>query len=57
MIYCKGHEPKLEARYNFRYDAYYCAVCDKWLEGLCPDGCTLCMGRPEKPSEVKLGGG
>lgn len=37
--------------YSAKYDAVYCADCDEWLEGKCPDReCEYCSVRPEKPS-------
>ena len=40
--------------YNEKFDAYFCAVCDKWLEKECSDQtCVLCPNRPEKPSEAE----
>ena len=44
-----------EARrlYSEKFDAYFCAVCDKWLEKKCNDQtCVFCSNRPEKPSEA-----
>lgn len=45
-----------ERKYSYRYDAYYCESCDKWLEPRCQAGditkpCIYCDERPEKPSE------
>lgn len=40
--------------YNEKFDAYFCAVCDKWLEKKRNDGdCEFCTKRPEKPSEAE----
>jgi uncharacterized protein (DUF1778 family) len=34
-----------------RWDAYYCPVCNEWLERRCDDPtCEFCAGRPERPS-------
>lgn len=34
-----------------RWDAYYCPVCNEWLEGRCDDpACEFCAGRPERPT-------
>jgi len=39
--------------YSAKYDAVYCADCDEWLEGKCPDTeCEYCSVRPEKPSDI-----
>jgi len=39
---------------NYKYDAYYCTVCDTWLEGKCAQfECWACSERPEKPSECE----
>ena len=36
--------------YHDRFDAYFCAECNVWLEGACTDpGCQYCSNRPEKP--------
>ncbi len=44
-----------EAVYSEEYDAYYCDVCDAWLEDVCTDyECNYCNGRPENPSHVNL---
>ena len=40
--------------YSDKFDSYFCAACDKWLENKCSDGgCDFCATRPEKPSEVR----
>ena len=42
------------ASYSVRYDAYYCASCDIWLEPVCASPlCTYCAHRPDRP----FGGG
>jgi uncharacterized protein (DUF1778 family) len=34
-----------------RWGAYYCPVCNEWLEPRCDDPqCELCAGRPERPT-------
>jgi hypothetical protein len=36
--------------YYDRYDAYFCAECNLWLEGACADpGCDYCRNRPASP--------
>ena len=43
---------KSEKSYSARYDAYYCELCNKWLEVACNDpNCEYCAERPEKPSQ------
>jgi len=40
-----------EAKYNDKYDSYYCAASNEWLEPVCCEGeCDvgICNGRPEK---------
>lgn len=33
------------------YDAYFCSVCDRWLEATCTDPeCEFCAPRPDVPS-------
>lgn len=42
-----------EVQYNSRHDAYYCELCNKWLERKCDDqNCEFCNDRPEKPSQL-----
>lgn len=43
--------------YSERYDALYCAHCDQWLEGVCPDTIcwARCADRPARPSQGTLG--
>lgn len=42
-----------EKQYNIKYDAYYCELCNIWLEEKCSDpGCNFCFIRPEKPSQA-----
>jgi hypothetical protein len=39
LLYCDVH------------DAYFCPMCDQWIENVCGDpGCTYCPGRAVKPS-------
>lgn len=41
-----------EKQYNDQYDAYYCELCNQWLEEKCYDvKCEYCAERPEKPSQ------
>ncbi len=41
-----------EVKYNNRYDAYYCELCNQWLEVKCNDPeCEYCPERPNKPSQ------
>ena len=54
---CKCEFPCTE--YSHKWDAYYCIVCNQWLESKC--GCEKgkykcwydCKNRPEKPIEIK----
>ncbi len=42
-----------EKQYSNKYDAYFCELCNKWLEEPCKDPeCQFCTTRPEKPSQV-----
>lgn len=37
--------------YDFDHDAFFCKVCDVWLDEKCDDvNCEYCKDRPEKPS-------
>lgn len=46
--YC-GSEPE----WNERHDAFFCPVCNVWLEPRCFNAsCHFCAGRPEKPSQA-----
>lgn len=41
--------------YSEPYDAYFCSVCDLWLEDACDDPrCSYCHTRPQKPSLAKF---
>lgn len=41
-----------EVQYSNKYDAYYCELCNVWLEKTCEDPeCEFCSTRPEKPSQ------
>jgi hypothetical protein len=41
--------------YSDRYDAYFCATEDRWLEGACSDeSCDYCRDRPAHPLVVAL---
>lgn len=42
-----------ERQYAYKYDAFYCELCNMWLEDKCTDPeCEYCTTRPEKPSQV-----
>lgn len=52
-IGCKACEEKglKSLAYSSDYDAYFCRICDTWLERQCSDeDCDFCVGRPETPS-------
>lgn len=41
-----------EIQYSNKYDAYYCELCNEWLEPKCEDPeCEFCNTRPNKPSQ------
>lgn len=41
-----------EVQYSYKYDSYYCELCNEWLEKKCKDPeCEFCNVRPEKPSQ------
>lgn len=36
--------------YSEKFDSYFCATCNVWLEDHCPDNnCKYCVNRPPKP--------
>jgi len=36
--------------YYEKYDAFFCAYCNEWVESKCRDKeCEFCKSRPEKP--------
>lgn len=43
---------KTRRSYSRKYDSYFCAFCNVWLEGVCYDPqCYFdCLNRPAKPS-------
>ncbi len=45
-----------QRKYSGYFDAYFCQLCDEWLEGKCEltaDDCYCnCAKRPNKPSEI-----
>lgn len=44
--------------YHERFDAYFCAHCNAWLEAGCSDpGCEYCADRPDRPLPVPPLGG
>ena len=48
----KCHKCHSVVIYYDRYDAYFCAYCDIWLEKKCGDpSCVYCTKRPERPLE------
>jgi len=47
-----------ERHYSNKYDAYYCELCNKWMEEKCDDeNCEFCSSRPNKPSQMELNNG
>lgn len=43
-----------EVQYSNQYDAYYCELCNEWLESKCDDQeCEFCPPRPDKPSQIQ----
>jgi hypothetical protein len=49
----KFHRCGSERQYSAEYDAYYCELCNEWLEETCEDlECKFCQNRPEKPSMI-----
>jgi hypothetical protein len=56
MVYGRSKCPTCgsEKQYSNRYDAYYCELCNKWLEEPCTDStCEFCSIRPAKPSQIQ----
>lgn len=46
-------EHKLWIKHHEKYDAYYCSLCNEWLEPKCTDvECMFCKERPEKPELI-----
>ncbi len=46
--------PAIDQEYCDIHDAYYNPLKDEWLETACDDPtCPYCVGRPQRPSEVK----
>lgn len=49
------HDEKCKKCNNFiihheKYDAYFCAYCNEWLEEKCGDPhCEYCKSRPDRP--------
>ena len=47
---CDCGEKSFYSDWASGYDAYYCVVCNKWLNPGCGDpNCEFCKDRPEKP--------
>lgn len=47
-----------ERQYSNKYDAYYCELCNKWIEDECDDEkCEFCSLRPDKPSQMEFNNG
>lgn len=43
--------PHGDMDFNDRYDAYYCAICNIWLEPLCDESdCPFCARIPLRPT-------
>lgn len=42
------------ARYHNYFDAYFCGVCNTWMEQKCEqEKCRYCCDRPERPLRVE----
>ena len=40
--------------YHDKFDAYFCAFCNRWLESSCSDPhCSYCKARPKSPLKTK----
>ena len=40
--------------YDLKYDAFYCSICNIWLDSTCSDlNCEYCKNRPPTPFEKK----
>jgi len=52
---CKNHRRRVKTLYSIPYDAFYCHICNKWLEKHCPKrfDCKSCNGRPKRPIKRK----
>ena len=47
------HVCSSELQYSYKYDAYYCELCNTWLEEPCDSvDCEFCANRPSKPSQI-----
>ena len=45
---------KSEKLYSKQYDAFYCELCNVWLEEKCEDiPCDICENRPDTPSKIQ----
>lgn len=43
-----------EKLYSKHYDAFYCELCNVWLEEKCEDqSCDICPNRPDTPSKIQ----
>ncbi len=53
--HCMRHEGAIGGIHNEKYDSYYCAECNRWLEAACScrgDSCEYFPGRPILPQGV-----
>ena len=50
---CKNGCTEQNKGYSSRYDAFFCRLCDAWLEGRCEDpNCGFCRNERIKPSQT-----
>lgn len=44
-----------ECRYHGYFDAFFCGICNMWMEKNCEDKtCHYCKDRPERPLKVEV---
>ena len=52
---CASPPVRTDRNFNTLYDAYFCIICDAWLDDVCSDAeCSHCTHRPAKPSDTLL---
>jgi hypothetical protein len=55
IIKCNCGTRRTDRTFSAKYDAYFCPICDTWLEPKCnDDNCVYCVNRPKKPSQMEM---